>query len=115
MVKVISIFLLIFGVSFFLILWKRGIVLYIPTQKAKGRVVNIVIRHRIAKEPKRGANSMRHQMDIIESFAIVEFYNNGNLYMAESMFPIEPFEIVVNDVVLVRYSPNKRKVYVKKC
>lgn len=115
MVEVISIFLLVLGVSFFLMLRKRGIVLYIPTQKAKGRVINIVTRYRIAKEPQRGTNSMRHQMNIIESFAIVEFYNNGKRYIAESMFPIEPFEIVVNDAVLVRYNQNKRKVYVKKC
>lgn len=115
MVNVIGILLLVFSVSFLLILRKRGIILYIPTQKVNGKVINIVTRHRISMEPQRGVNSMRHQMDINEDFAIVEIYNENSKYIAESMFPILPFEIEVGDDVTVYYRKNKRKVYIKKC
>lgn len=100
---------------FLLMLRKREIILYIPTRKVNGKVIDIITKHRTSMEPQRGANSMRHQMDINEAFAIVEFYDENSKCVAESMFPITPFEIRIGDNITVCYTKNKRKVYIKKC
>lgn len=115
MIKVIGIFLLVFGVSFLLMLRKRGIILYIPTRKVNGRVIDIITKHRISTKQRRGANSTCHRMDINEAFAIAEFYDESSKCAAESMFSVIPFEIRVGDNITVYYAKNKRKVYIKKC
>ena len=108
---VICSFILIFGISFLLILRNRGIILYVPTKKSKGKVIDIITKHRVSRE-QRGSH---HLMDINEDFAIVEFQDGNETCIAESMFPIAPFEVRIRDNVTIHFKENKKKVYIKKC
>ena len=109
--EVMAIIIALWCVSFVLILRKRGIILYLPNKRTKGTITKIITKHRISMEPQRGKNSMRRQMDIVEEFAEVEFYDGSRMMIAESIFPVS--DAKVGDEVVVRYRKGyERKVWV---
>ncbi len=109
--EVIAMIIALWCVSFVLILRKRGIILYLPNKRTKGTITKIITKHRTSMEPKRGKNRRRRQMDIVEAFVEVEFYDGSRKMIAESMFPVHYAK--VGDEVVVRYRKGyERKVWV---
>lgn len=113
--EVLAMIIVLLCVSFVLVLRKRGIILYLPNKRTKGTITKIITKHRVSWKGQKGERTAGRRVDIHEEFAEVEFYDGSKMVIAESIFPVLPFEFKVGEEVVVRYREGyKRQVWISK-